>query len=180
MRPWLTITACLAALLAAPLWAGPRAAEPARAAWMSPIPAAGRAPLMAGLRRLMSAEARQDWGTVYRLRPELDRETESEDDFVQRWKQVTPATVLDFEPLRADVSTFAAVSEDEQVFEIMGCAQVQQEDSKTGQEGAISAHLQDGQWSLDGVHLLTDDQDRPEPCHFHPGRALLAAAPHRR
>ena len=147
---------------------------------MADIPAAHRASLLAALRRLMSAESRQDWQTVYRLRPELDRETETEEQFVQRWQEVTLATVLDFEPRLASPSTFAAEAEGEQVFDIQGCAQVERDHTKAGQEGAISAHLDQGSWYLDGVHLLTDDDDKPEPCTFHAGRGLLAPPPRHR
>ncbi len=128
----------------------------------------------------MAAESHQDWGTVYKMRPDLDRETETEQQFESRWKEISPDPVLDFEPLRTDPSNFADESESEQVFDVMGCALVQRDGAKSGQEGSISAHLDGGTWDLDGVHLLTDDDDQPEPCRFHAERGVLAAAAARR
>ncbi len=169
----------VAALLALPLAAGTR--NPAPAGWLAPVPASGRASLLSALHRLMFAEARQDWGAVYNLRPQLDRETETEAQFTRRWKEISPDPVLDFEPLRTDPSNFANESENERVFDVMGCALVERDGAKSGQEGSISAHLDGDAWYLDGVHLLTDDTDQPEPCRFHPGRGVLAAtAPRRR
>ncbi len=165
---------CLAALFLLPLAAGAR--NPTAAGWLLPVPASGRAPLLSAVHQLMFAEAHQDWRAVYRLRPDLDRETETEQQFEQRWKQISPDPVLDFEPRRTDPSDFADESETEQVFDVMGCALVQRDGAKSGQEGAISAHLDGGTWYLDGVHLMTDDDDQPEPCRFHAGRGVLAAA----
>lgn len=165
----------LAALLALPLAAVARTpTEP----WLVAIPAAGRASLEAALRSLLAAEAGQDWAAIYHLRPSLDRETETEEQFVRRWKEMAPDPVFDFEPRRTDTSLFAGVSAGEQVFDIQGCVQLEK-GSQMGEEGSISAHLEDGHWSLDGVHLLTDAVDKPEPCRFHTDRGLLASA-HRR
>jgi hypothetical protein len=166
---------CLAALLLLPLAAGAR--NPA-SGWLLPIPASGRASLLSAVHQLMFAEAHQDWSAVYRLRPALDRETETEEQFTQRWKEISPDPVLDFEPLRTIASTFAGVSEDEQVFDVLGCALVDR-GSKMGEKGSISAHLQGGTWYLDGVHVLTDDVGRPEPCRFDPDRGVLAVPPKR-
>ena len=149
------------------------------AGWLVPIPAASRTSLVAAMRRLMSAEAHQDWTTVYRLRPELDRETETEEQFTRRWKEISPDAVLDFEPLHTSPSNFAGVSPDEQVFDVLGCAMVERDGSKASEEGSISAHLVGGTWYLDGVHLLMNDNDQPEPCRFQPGSGILAA-PRRR
>ncbi len=170
--------ACLAALLALPPVAGARNSAPA--GWLLPIPASSRASLLGAVHQLMFAEAHQDWDAVYKMRPQLDRETETEPQFTKRWKQVSPDPVLDFEPLRTSPSNFAYESEGERAFDVMGCALVQRDQTKAGQEGSISAHLQDGTWYLDGVHLLTDDDDQPEPCRFHPERGVLAAAAPRR
>ncbi len=169
---------CLAALLALPLAAA--AHRPALPGWLAPVPASRRASLLDSMRQLMFAEAHQDWDAVYRLRPPLDRETETKEQFAHRWQEISPDPVLDFEPLHTSPSMFAYESEGEQVFDVMGCALVQRDDAKSGQEGSISAHLDGDTWYLDGVHLLTNDDDQPEPCRFHPERGLLATPPRRR
>jgi len=166
----MAMAVCLAALSLLPAASAGRSRA---AAWLASIPASRRASLLTAMHQLIGAEARQDWGAVYRLRPVLDRETETEAQFQRRWQETEPVTILDFEPLHTSPSNFAYVSVSEQVFDIQGCAQVERDDAGSGQEGSISAHWDDETWHLDGVHLLTDDLDDPEPCRFHAGRGLL-------
>ena len=179
MRRNLCRLICVLGLAAVPLGAGAGSSPTAAAGWIAPIPATHRASLLAVLHRLLTAESRQDWQTVYRLRPRLDRDTESEEQFAQRWQKVTRGTVLDFEPRRARESLFVAVKEGEKVFDIQGCAEVERDDAKAGQQGAISAHLDQGSWYLTGVHLMTDNRGKPEPCTFHAGHGLLTPPPQR-
>jgi hypothetical protein len=160
----------LLALLNLPAAAGVPAAH-----WLEPIPAAKRASAVQSLRALLRAESRKDWSAVYQLRPELDRQTESEPEFTRRWLEISKDTVLDFQPERAVPSVFGSESDDEQVFDILGCAKVRGRDQTRFQSGSISAHLTSYGWALDGVHLMTDDDDKPEPCSFHTGAALLAS-----
>ncbi len=163
----------LAAMLACPAFAGTPRDASARRPWLEPVPRADRAPLVSSLQRLIAAEQREDWDAVYQLRPDLDRQTETEPQFARRWQEITPGKVLDFAPFHTVPSTFASEAPGEQVFDILGCTRVSSEDGTISQEGSVSAHLQDGKWYLDGVHLMATDDDAPEPCTFHPDGALL-------
>ncbi len=148
--------------------------------WAGSVPRASRDSLIAGLRTLLRAESKGDWHTVYELRPDLDRETESEAEFKQRWTATVKGTVVDFAPARAVASVFGEDSDSEKVFDIQGCAKVGDGGTTRFQQGGISAHLDGGEWYLDGVHLMTDSGDHPEPCDFHPAHALLASEHGRR
>ncbi len=153
----------------------PRAKVPS-APWLQAVPAERRATLLDGLKKLVDAEKRQDWSSVYNLRPLLDRETEDEPHFVQRWPQVSPGHILDFEPVKTSFSEFGGLSDEDQVFDIIGCAQVKSGDKRIAQEGGITAHYDGQEWYLDGVHLMTTEVGDPEPCTFHAGHGLLAVA----
>ena len=147
--------------------------------WLEPIPPASRSSLIDAVKHLVGAESRQDWATVYRLRPFLDRETESQPQFIQRMALISPGEVVDFEPSRSVFSEFGGLTPTDQVFDVMGCAQVRAGDRLARQRGSITAHLDGGEWFLEGVHLLADDDGRPEPCVIQP-RHGVAAARHQR
>lgn len=143
--------------------------------WLEAIPRASRDSLISAARALVRAENRQDWHAVYELRPDLDRETETEAEFQRRWTSEAPGRIIDFEPTRSVPSLLGAETQDEKLFDVLGCAQVRTRASTRFQTGSIAAHLVDGAWLLDGVHLITDSVNHPEPCTFHRGNGLLAS-----
>ena len=172
LRPWAAAVAMLLIASAAP--AGTSRPKPPSAAWLQPVPAARRAPLLDAMKKLVNALKQKDWSTVYALRPLLDRETEDEARFIQRWAQESPGHIVDFEPKQTTFAEFGGLSEDDQVFDIMGCARVEKGDKPIAQEGGITAHYDGDRWYLDGVHLMTTDTGEPEPCESHPSHGLLA------
>lgn len=141
----------------------------------SPIPATLRQQLYGRLILLIRAQKQQNWADAYELLPRNLKGKETKVQFVKRQSDLSDWQLVDFEPTKTVGYEAGSGIVTNGMWDVLGCALIQEGGKRRAYEAGISARLEDGQWFLSGVSLITAVDGALQTCKFRTTGSLLRA-----
>jgi len=126
------------------------------------VPKEMRSSFCSTLQTGVAAQRRKDWRSLYAIVLPQHR-GKSIDDFA-RAEQERDLTILDFRIDRIDVEIEADASRKNGMWDVFGCALVNEKGKRVPMESAATVYLENDSWYIDMIEILMKI-DSPAPPH---------------